>query len=112
MARQVQDRDFPSLRDARPGLRDEVYAMFERCVARKPEERFPDARELLQVLRPLVQIDEAALADAESAARTEQVIENAAVLHHALGFTQVGNLHEVGFKFGQHHPAYALGTLL
>lgn len=72
MARKVQDQDFPSLRDARPGLRDEVYSMFERCVARKPAERFSDARELLQVLRPLVQIDETALADAESAARSEQ----------------------------------------
>src|SRR5690606_7876035 len=66
MARRVQEHPFPSLRDARPGLRDEVYRLCERCVATDPKQRLVDARAVLQVLRPLVLIDEAALADAES----------------------------------------------
>lgn len=52
---------YPSLREERPGLRDEVYAVIERCVAREPEARFADARALLAALRPLVQIGEAEL---------------------------------------------------
>ena len=68
MARKVQEQPFPSLRDARPGLQEAVYQLLERCVAKEPSERFLDASALLKVLRPLVVIDEAALADAESGA--------------------------------------------
>jgi len=70
-ARKVQDQPFPSLRDARPGLRDEVYAFFERCVAKDPADRFADAGAMLKVLRPLVSIDEGALVDPESSAKPD-----------------------------------------
>jgi len=73
VARRVQDRDFPSLRDALPGLREEVYALFERCVARDPAARFDSARELVKALAPLVELGEDALADAESASNTARV---------------------------------------
>ncbi|MBL8754395.1 MAG: SUMF1/EgtB/PvdO family nonheme iron enzyme [Planctomycetes bacterium] len=52
-ARRVQERDFPSLRERRPGLGAATYELFERCVARDPAARFADARSLLAALRPL-----------------------------------------------------------
>lgn len=71
MARKVQEQSFPSLRDARPGLRAEVYDLFERCVALEPAKRFADAGALSKMLRPLVDIDENALVDAASTATAE-----------------------------------------
>jgi formylglycine-generating enzyme required for sulfatase activity len=62
-ARRVQERDFPSLRARRPGLRASTYALFERCVARDPAARFADGKELLAALRPLVDGGEELLAD-------------------------------------------------
>ena len=56
----------PSLRAARPDLRPEVVALFERCVAPDPAARFADARELVAALRPLVDADERVLADPEA----------------------------------------------
>ena len=59
--------DFPSLRDACPGLREEVYELFARCVATDPKDRFANGSALLKALRPLVTISEDALSDAASA---------------------------------------------
>ena len=64
MARRVQEHDFPSLAAKVPTLRPEVLALFARCVARRPDERFASAKELLAALRPLVHVGEEALADA------------------------------------------------
>ena len=64
MARTVQERDFPSLAAKCPALRPAVLALFARCVARQPQERFASAKELLAALQPLVTVGEDALADA------------------------------------------------
>ncbi len=65
IARRAQ-QGLPSLRAARPDLRPEVVALFERCVAADPAARFADARELVAALRPLVDADERVLADPEA----------------------------------------------
>ncbi|MFN3241650.1 MAG: protein kinase domain-containing protein [Planctomycetota bacterium] len=63
MARKVQDQPFPSLRAQRDDLSDDVLALFERCVARDPAQRFADAGALSAALRPLVTMEERELAD-------------------------------------------------
>ncbi|MEZ6037504.1 MAG: bifunctional serine/threonine-protein kinase/formylglycine-generating enzyme family protein [Planctomycetota bacterium] len=67
LARRAHSEDFPSLRLARPGLTEATCELVERCVARDPAQRFADARTLHKALAALVTIDEAALADGESA---------------------------------------------
>ncbi len=62
-AKLIQDHDFPSWRAQRPELREEVQALFERCVQRDPAARFVDARALLKELRKLAVEDEDVLLD-------------------------------------------------
>ncbi|MFY9345953.1 MAG: serine/threonine-protein kinase, partial [Planctomycetota bacterium] len=54
VARRVQERDFPSLRERRPDLRPEVHALFESCVRRRATDRLRDAGAVLAALRPLL----------------------------------------------------------
>ncbi len=58
IADQIRDHDFPNLREVRSDVRPEVAALVAKCTARKPEERFADARALLKALRPLVANDD------------------------------------------------------
>lgn len=66
MARRVLEQDYPSLRQARPDLPVAVYELFERCVQRRPADRFVDARALVEALLPLVRGGEEKLADPEA----------------------------------------------
>ncbi|MBX3464368.1 MAG: SUMF1/EgtB/PvdO family nonheme iron enzyme [Planctomycetes bacterium] len=63
IAEQIRDRDFPDLAVERRDVRPEVCALVARCTRRRPEERFADARELWQALRPLLDDDETLLVD-------------------------------------------------
>ena len=63
IAEHIRDHDFPSILLVRPDVRPEVAALLAKCTAKKPEQRFADARELLKELRPLVTIDDDLLRD-------------------------------------------------
>jgi serine/threonine protein kinase/formylglycine-generating enzyme required for sulfatase activity len=73
-ARRVQDHDFPTLRERRPDVRPEVHAVFERCVRRRAQERFPDARALVEALLPLQPWPESALADDAAGTRSSAAL--------------------------------------
>ena len=64
MARAVQEHDLPPLPARLPAVSPAVAALFARCVARRPQDRFATAKELLAALQPLLTVGEDALADA------------------------------------------------
>lgn len=63
IGKRIQESDYPTLRAERPELRPEVHALFERCVARDPKDRYADARVLLRELKKLATDDEEILLD-------------------------------------------------
>jgi formylglycine-generating enzyme required for sulfatase activity len=70
---QIRDCDFPEL-PPKCAVRPEVAAVLQKCVARRPADRFADARELCKALQPLVgAIDDEELADPEGQAQNSRV---------------------------------------
>jgi formylglycine-generating enzyme required for sulfatase activity len=91
-ARRVQEHDFPTLRGRRDDVRPEVHALLARCTARRPAERFTDARDLVAALLPLVaggeerlRDDEAGLGGSRPALPTPPSRELIAAIRDAIG---------------------------
>ena len=49
---QHRDAPIPSLRAARPEVPEEIDALFQRMVAKQPEQRFPSMNDVLRILQP------------------------------------------------------------
>lgn len=69
IATRIRERPFPEVARLRPDVRPEVQALLRRCVARQPEDRFADASELVNALRPLAPDEQSSLEDLRSGTR-------------------------------------------